>query len=190
MLRRLMRIIRFVTKRNNNSFCDPVLHADSKLLYLAIVFVFSFFSSVKNSFAGFGMHGAKTVNTSNVILNEFTTLNANVTAGASSITVASSTLNANSRFTGNLSAGELVMIIQMQGATINSTDVNASTWGNITAYNNAGRYEFGQVASVPNSTTINLTYPLLNSYTQTGKVQIVRVPRYTTFTLNSAAPLP
>ncbi len=132
------------------------------------------------------MHGAKTVTTTNVILNEFTTLTADVSAGTSSIAVGSSTLNANSRFTGNLAPGELVMIIQMQGATMNTASTVSSTWGAITAYNNAGKYEFNEVATVPNSTTITFIYPLLNSYTQSGKVQVIRVPRYTNFILTGS----
>lgn len=138
------------------------------------------------SLASLGMHGAKTVTTSNVILNEFTTLNANATSGALSVTVGSSSLNANSRFTGNLAAGELILIIQMQGATMNTASTTSSTWGAITSYNNAGKYEFNEVSSVPNSTTINLVYPLVNSYTQSGKVQVIRVPRYTTFVISGA----
>ncbi len=133
------------------------------------------------TFAGLGMHGAKTVTASNVILNEFTTLNADVSAGSTSITVGNSGLNANTRFTGNLVAGELVMIIQMQGATMNTASTVSSTWGAITAYNNSGKYEFNEVANVPNSTTITFLYPLMNSYTQSGKVQVIRVPRYTNF---------
>lgn len=132
------------------------------------------------------MHGAKTVTTTNAILNEFTTLNADASAGSSSITVGSSTLNANLRFTGNLAPGELVMIIQMQGATMNTASAVSSTWGAITAYNNAGKYEFNEVATVPNSTTITFIYPLMNSYTQAGKVQIIRVPRYTNFIITGS----
>ncbi len=133
------------------------------------------------------MLGAYTVTATNAVLNEFTTLTANASAGATSITVASSTMNSHSRFSGNLAAGELVMIIQMQGATMTTSSTTSSTWGAISAYNSAGKYEFDQVASVPNSTTINLVSALKNSYTSSGNVQIVRVPRYTNFTINSGA---
>lgn len=135
------------------------------------------------------MHGAKTVSTTNVILNEFTTLTADVSIGATSISVAASSLNTNARFSGNLSVGELVMIIQMQGATMNTFSATTSTWGAITSYNNAGLYEFNEVASVPNSTTISFVFPMLHAYTQTGNVQLIRVPRYSTFTLNTGASL-
>lgn len=152
-----------------------------------LIAVFAVFSGIaEQSFAGQGFHGAKTVTTTNTILNEFTTLTANAAQGATSITVASSSLNANARFPANLAAGELVMIIQMQGVTMNTSNANASTWGAVTAYNNSGKYEFNEVLSVPNSTTINFAYGLNNSYTASGKVQVVRVPRYTTFTVNAA----
>jgi hypothetical protein len=147
----------------------------------SIIILLFIFGIHPATFAGLGMHGAKTVTTANVILNEFTTLNADVSAGSVSITVGNSALNANSRFTGNLSAGELVMIIQMQGASMNTASTVSSTWGAITSYNNAGKYEFNEVAGVPNSTTISFIYPLTNSYTQSGKVQVIRVPRYTNF---------
>ncbi len=133
------------------------------------------------------MLGAKTVSTTNVILNEFTTLSAYASAGATSITVASSTMNSHARFSGNLAAGELVIIIQMQGATMNTATTTSSTWGTVSAYNNAGKYEFDEVLSVPNSTTINLVSALKNSYTSNGAVQFVRIPRYKTFTINSGA---
>src|SRR5205814_1118747 len=100
------------------------------------------FGASKKTFASLGMHGAKTVSTTNVILNEFTALTANAVAGATSITVASSSLNANGRFASGLSSGELVMIIQMQGATMNTASNASSAWGAITSYNNVGKVEF------------------------------------------------
>ncbi|MEO6882973.1 MAG: gliding motility-associated C-terminal domain-containing protein [Bacteroidia bacterium] len=146
-----------------------------------------------------GKSGAFTVSTANTIVNEYTTLTANATAGNTSITVANSALNSNGRFSSSLSQGDLIMIIQMQGASIEGT-LQAppgnpiglpidSTWGSITAYNNAGNNEFLQVTSVPNGTTINVSCGLKNNYTVTGKVQIVRMPRYSTLTINNASVL-
>jgi len=137
------------------------------------------------SIAAVGYHGDKTVSGSNVILNEYTTLSSNASSGATSISVANAYLNANSRFAGNLSAGELILIIQMQGATINESD--ASSYGSVSSYGNAGKREFIEVSSVPNSTTINLATALTKSYTSSGKVQIIRVPRYQFFTVQSGA---
>jgi hypothetical protein len=159
------------------------------LVAFTVLFIYTNLGTAKKSSASLGLHGSKIISTTNVILNEFTALTSNAAAGATSITVSSSSLNANSRFPANLSAGDLVMIIQMQGATLNTASSTSSTWGAITAYNNAGKHEFNEVQSVPDGTTINLVSPLLNSYTVTGKVQVVRVPRYTTLTINAGASL-
>ncbi|MEP7263348.1 MAG: T9SS type A sorting domain-containing protein [Bacteroidota bacterium] len=141
--------------------------------------------SSTNSLGAAGFHGTKTVSTSNVILNEYTTLATDVSSASTSITVASSALNSNSRFAANLAAGELVMIIQMQGASVSTS--NNSGYGNVSSYNNSGYYEFAEVAGVPNSTTINLTAGLRKSYTSSCNTQVIRVPRYSTFTINSGA---
>jgi len=149
------------------------------------------------SISGFsqrGKDGNVTVNTAGRIVNEYTTLTANANAGNTSLTVAASGLNANGRFASNIAAGDLIMIIQMQGATIlGQPDAgvptigfpNDATWGTITNYNNCGNYEYCQISSVPNSTTINIDCGLTNSYTATGRVQIIRVPRYNTLTITS-----
>ncbi|HXB11092.1 MAG TPA: hypothetical protein VNZ45_03820, partial [Bacteroidia bacterium] len=156
---------------------------------VASLFVFFSFACLAQR----GKGGALTVSTS-IVVNEYTTLTANAASGATSITVANSNLNANGRFAGNLSAGDLIMVIQMQGATItgglNPFDKfwgvpNDSSWGKVTSYNNCGNYEFAEVLSVPNGTTINIECSLTNNYTAAAKVQVVRVPRYTTLTINA-----
>lgn len=147
-------------------------------------------------FAQRGKNGNVTISSTKVV-NEYTTLTADITAGATSITVANSALNTKGRFSGNLAAGDLVMIIQMQGATINgaltskyvgnanTATPNDSSWGLITSYGNAGLYEFAQVSAVPNATTIQFDCGLTNAYTAAGRVQVIRVPRYNTLTVNS-----
>lgn len=130
-----------------------------------------------------GKDGPFTVNAGTSIVNEFTALTANANAGATTLTVANSGLNNNSRFSGTLAPGDLVMIIQMQGATLNNA--NSTAFGQVTNYNNAGRYEVLEVASVPNGNTIQLCCALQNSYTSAGRVQVVRIPRYTTLTVNN-----
>ncbi len=149
--------------------------------------IYANFGTSKRAEAGTGMHGTKTVTAVNTILNEFTTLTANVSIGATQINVASNTINANGRFSGSLETGALIMIIQMQGATMNTASATSSTWGAVTALNNAGKYEFAEVASVEAGPKINLTAALKNSYTSAGKTQIVRVPRYTTLTVDTGA---
>ena len=131
---------------------------------------------------------------STVIVNEYTTLTANATSGSTSITVSNSSLNSHSRFSASLAAGDLVMIIQLQGATINGipnplsptiAKPNDSSWGAVTNYNNCGYNEIREVSSVPNSTTIDLSCPLTNNYTSSGIVQVVRIPRLIKLTINS-----
>ncbi len=154
------------------------------------------------SFAGFsqpGKDGTKTITLSNTIVNEFTKLNADANSGAVSLTVASSSLNANARFTSSLSAGDLILVIQMQGAVINGTLTGTSavpvaapldsSWGKILDYKNCGLYEFAEVAGASNATTIDLKCLIRNNYSASGKTQIVRVPRYTTLTVNNIGEL-
>ena len=86
------------------------------------------------------------------------------------------------------------MIIQVQGFSVEDTVSSGSvfddsrfhsTWGRILNYNNCGNYEFIQVESIPNSTTINLDCPLSFDYTSSGNVVVIRVPRYTDLTVNN-----
>src|SRR5690606_2027355 len=58
------------------------------------------------------------------------------------------------------------------------------SWGEILSYNNCGLFEFKEVANVPNATHIELTCPVENSYSQSGHVQVIRVPRYNTLTVD------
>lgn len=147
-----------------------------------------------------------TVTTANDIVNTYTDLSANASAGASAITVTSNSLSG-AHFTGNLAAGDLIMIIQMQGATMDidisnttytrpaayiwdpiwtQSNAKVAEWGKITNYNSAGKYELIEVLSVTGSNTINLSCPLQNSYSTAGHTQIIRVPRYNDLTVNTA----
>ncbi len=166
------------------------------------LFFFFFLLLCNKGFSQRSKDGAKIVTTAGTIVNEYTSLSLDANAGSTSITVANSNLNLIAgRFTAPLATGDLIMIIQMQGAAINGTPTPAAAagdfygipnninWGSITAYNNCGLYEFVQVSSVPNGTTINIDNTLLNSYTAAGKVQVVRVPRLLSLTLNSPATL-
>ncbi len=141
---------------------------------------------VATVFAQRGKDGNKTISAAGIIVNEYTILTADAAAGQTTITVANNGLNANNRFTANLAAGDLVMIIQAQGASINAVSDDI-TYGAITALNNAGNYELVQVKSVSGSNEINLDCALQFSYTDTGKVQVVRIPRYNTLTVNANA---
>jgi gliding motility-associated-like protein len=169
-----------------------IFYKKSKTLLLFIYLIQLLHS--KNLLAQRGKTSNLTISNTQIV-NEYTAVTADITAGTTTIQVANSSLNANNRFNGNLSAGDLIMIIQMQGATLNLTpDPNNSnlslpkdsTWGTIINYNNAGNYEFAQVASVPNNTTIIVDCGIQKNYTASGKVQVIRVPRYQSLTVTSS----
>ncbi|MEO6671019.1 MAG: LamG-like jellyroll fold domain-containing protein, partial [Ferruginibacter sp.] len=74
-------------------------------------------------------------------------------------------------------AGDTVLLIQMKGAQIDST--NTSAFGTVTNYNNAGNYEFNYVLSKAGN-VIKLKNKLTRQYDlPNGRVQLIRVPYYT-----------
>lgn len=153
-------------------------------------------SILNGLYAQKGKDGAKTVSTANVKINEFTALTANASIGNTAITVAASSLNANARFATNLQPGDLVMIIQMQGALIKLKPYNPweayvtdSLYGQIYSYQNCGNYEFAQVKSIISATQIELECGLTYNYSSTGKTQVVRVPRYNSLTVTGTGTL-
>jgi hypothetical protein len=80
-----------------------------------------------------------------------------------------------------LSPGNRVMIIQMKGATPDET--NTSSFGNINAVNDAGKYEFATICGFLNDTVI-FEKVLLNTYDYAKKVQLVYVPVYTNVSIS------
>ena len=177
-----------------------------------IIFSFFLLTAISYTFSQRGKDGSYTVTTLNALVNSYTVLNANATAGQSLITVASNAM-VGGYFQGVLVPGDLLMIIQMQGASLNVDTYPASEyvnsggqfwgpyttpqghlndwnqfiplWGEITNYNNAGKYELAEVKSVSGANTISLMCPLINNYTISGHVQVVRVPRFVNLTLNA-----
>ncbi len=167
---------------------------DKRFILLGFLVSLSFFSLAQR-----GKSGALTVSAANTIVNEYIDLTANITAGNTSIQVSSNTLNTNLRFPSNLAEGDLLFIYQTQGAwilgdfTSGSPLValpNDSSIGQILAYNGTGTYEFAEVKDVSGSTTIDLSCPLLNNYlADSGRTQVVRVPRYSSLTINAGGVL-
>lgn len=80
-----------------------------------------------------------------------------------------------------LSPGTRVLIIQMKGAAINSS--NTSSFGDLSAINDAGNYEFNTICSINGNDAI-LQYQFLRTYNPAGQVQLVSVPVYNTITIN------
>ncbi len=105
---------------------------------------------------------SQTTNISGVI-NAYTSVSG---IAGDTITVASSA---------GFSAGDKLIIIQMQGVTIDES--NSVNFGNIMSTGNAGNYEFSTVCSILNATTI-VGSEIQRMYDPSGVVQIVRVPVY------------
>lgn len=76
-----------------------------------------------------------------------------------------------------------VLLIQMKGAAIDNS--NTASFGNISAINNTGNYEFNYICAIAGNDVL-LTLPLARSYTVSGMVQLVSVPMYTNVTVSGA----
>lgn len=141
-----------------------------KFIYLFILFYY-------HSFAQPGKDGILTVSLPNQILNKYIPVSTNIAAGSNTVTIANASLF-------SLCPGDLIMIYQAQGANMDITNTNS--YGNITAYNSAGLYEFKYVQSI-NGNTVTTQTTFTNSYATAGRVQLIKVPQYTTLTVNLGA---
>ena len=74
------------------------------------------------------------------------------------------------------SIGDLVLIIQMQGAKIDNT--NTLNYGTLSAYVDAGNYEYALIDSVDGNNVVFLKNPVLRNFSSAGKTQLIRVPQY------------
>ncbi len=101
-------------------------------------------------------------------------------AAVSGISGATFTVDATTGFV----VGQKILVIQMQGATINTS--NTSHYGELISLNGAGNYEFATILNVT-STTVTISAPLTKTYDVTGSVQLVTVPVYTGTTTVSAS---
>lgn len=137
-----------------------------------------------------GSNGDYTVISPDTVLNEYAVLAADALAGTSTITVTDITdLDSPIPGLGPIGTGDLLMIIQMQGATIDTS--NTVSYGSVTALNGAGLYEIVYVTSISgNVITINNSSclsGLRNSYSVAGRTQVVRVPQFLNLTIDPAA---
>lgn len=141
-----------------------------------------FFFSFSAAFSQKGKNGAGNIVASTVV-NAYTSLTANAFTGNTTLNVANAA---------GYGIGDLVYIIQMQGADVNchinifgnpnSAEPLNPFFGKITNYNNAGNNEYAQISSVAGN-VITIDCPLKNNYTFSGKVQVIKVPRYTSLTI-------
>lgn len=140
-----------------------------------------------------GKDGAYTASATNEVLNAYTYLTANAAAGATSISLNDNALNSGV-FSSNLAGGDLLFIIQAQGASLFGSAIPigggdyfggpfGTDLGQVDNYNNCGNYEYVEVESVGGGGTVNLRCGLAKNYTDTGHVIVVRVPRFTDLTI-------
>ncbi len=140
-----------------------------------------------------GKDGVANITATGTVVNIYTPLTVSVSAGATKIVVAS---------TASFSPGDLIYIIQMQGATIrdsvnyygNPNDAlpRDTGVGKINSYNGAGNNEFAEITAVSSSgDTITLDCGLKNTYSDSlggyPNTQVIRVPRYVSLTLSGTA---
>ena len=82
-----------------------------------------------------------------------------------------------------LTPGERVLLIQCKGAAINNP--NTAAFGDISAINSAGNYEFNNICTVTGNEVV-LKGQLVNVYDPAGQVQLVSVPSYSSVTVSGS----
>lgn len=78
--------------------------------------------------------------------------------------------------TAGLNLGNMVMLIQMKGAVINTT-ASSAAFGDTTSLNNAGNYEVGTICYIIGD-SVFLYHNLVNTYDASGSVQLVQFAEY------------
>jgi gliding motility-associated-like protein len=107
------------------------------------------------------------------IINQYTPVTA--------IVVANCTTTITVQDTTGFNVGQDALIIQMKGASIDSTS-NTSAFGAITNYNSAGLYEIFKIAA-KGANTIVLNGVLTNTYNPNGRLQLVTFPTFSNVTI-------
>lgn len=104
--------------------------------------------------------------------------------------VGSTTLKLSATYTapGNtFVAGQKIIVIQMQGATISSSS-NNSTFGNLASLNSCGLYEVATISAVDAAiNNMTITSALANAYSTTSGLQIVSYPKLGTSSYSTVA---
>ncbi|MBI4149371.1 hypothetical protein HY491_02905, partial [Candidatus Woesearchaeota archaeon] len=114
-----------------------------------------------SSIYGDGSDGAVTIASDNAIINNYTNLINQESAGDTQIAVKDGTQFANN---------DLILIIQMMDGVPN-----------------AGTHEFRRIRSGGGSTTLTLDRALQHTYGGIAEAQVIRVPEYTTLTIDSGS---
>ncbi len=79
--------------------------------------------------------------------------------------------------TAGLGLNDKTLLIQMKGASINTSDAASPSFGDTTSLNDAGNYETGTICYI-RSDSVFFIFNLINQYTIAGKVQLVKIPQY------------
>lgn len=130
-----------------------------------------------------GQDGSLTISLPSTIVNRYAALQADATVGSLDLTVD------NMADLLPLEPGDMLLVVQMQGAAIDQTD--SASYGSMVNLNSAGRHEFVTVASVSGN-TIKIEggcAGLQNDYAAAGHTQVVRVPQVTDLVVEPGAKL-
>ncbi|MEO8860676.1 MAG: T9SS type A sorting domain-containing protein [Ginsengibacter sp.] len=145
------------------------------------------------------VNGSVTISIANNVVNTYYPGLGNPAANTASLNVGT----VDSRGNGTaISNGDLVLIIQIQGADIDASNTSsygdgaagAPASGYLGANLSAGNYEYNTVAGISGS-AITFTYPLTNSYynrdfttaTSIQRYEVIRIPRYYDFVIKNGA---
>lgn len=82
----------------------------------------------------------------------------------------------------NLKKGDLVFIIQMNGAIIDKS--NTEKFGDILDFNGAGKYEFNEILDVLNNNEFLMKYELKSGYDFNSVVQFIKVEKNLNLNIN------
>lgn len=142
--------------------------------------------SIRGSLAG--QDGDVTVNLPSTILNSYSTLAMPAAKGDRNLTVANAADLKDPRTGMALKQGDLLMLYQAQGATIDTSD-DAKKFGAVTARNGAGAFEFVLVESVAGNIVVvgGGCSGLQNAYPTAGKTQVLRVPQLNSLKISAGA---
>ncbi|HEX6428183.1 MAG TPA: T9SS type A sorting domain-containing protein [Niastella sp.] len=169
--------------------------------FLLSALLFSFFNNSYSQCGTAPVNGITPIASANQIVNTYYPGTGNPIIGATTLTVGNRDGRGDNT---NLGNGDMVLIIQMQGADFNSTNSDAygdgvaggNASGYLTSNLMAGYYEYNIVSGYNNgSGVVNFTYSLANNYytraysASTGirTYQVIRVPRYYDLTINAGS---
>lgn len=143
-------------------------------------------ASVRAALAG--QDGDVTVTLPSTVLNSYSTLAMPAAKGDKSLTVSSAADLKDPRTGMALKQGDLLMLYQAQGATIDTSN-DAKKFGAVTALNGAGKFEFVLVESVTGNIVVvgGGCSGLQNAYPTAGKTQVLRVPQLNSLKINAGA---